>query len=53
MKIGNNSVIKKICGNLTEAKGFAHSTAAVSTTNGDSDSIVCVVEDIESVPFIL
>ena len=34
---------------LTEIKGFAHFTAIVPTINTDSNSVVCIVEDIESV----
>ena len=42
-----------IYGALTEVKGFVNFTAIVPTTTADSDSVVCVVEDVEGVACIL
>ena len=38
---------------LTEVKDFAYFTAIAPTTTTDSDCVVCVVEDIESVAGVL
>ena len=40
------SVVHKHCGILTEVKGFTYFSTIVSE---DSDRVICVVKDIESV----